>query len=122
MGSEETRTVDLEEPRLFLHILRDVNLVHLVLKAQFLEGNVDLLPVGRAGCVQFDLGRHFAASFLCPLSSKRESGHSHRARGSPYSKGPFALGLTMASILDDVTVVRDLIVSVENGIGADPAK
>lgn len=38
-------TIDLEEPFLLLHVLRNINLVHGVVQTKFLEKNVDLLAV-----------------------------------------------------------------------------
>ena len=42
------RTVDLKEPRLLLLVLAELQLVHVVLQAEFLEGDGDLVAVG--GC------------------------------------------------------------------------
>ena len=49
---EEGRlTIDVEEPWLFLHVLRDVYLVHCVLETQLFQHTADLLAIGRAGRV-----------------------------------------------------------------------
>jgi hypothetical protein len=42
------RTVDLKEPRLLLLVLAEFQLVHIVLQAEFFEGDGDLVAVG--GC------------------------------------------------------------------------
>lgn len=42
------RTVDFKEPRLLLLVLAELQLVHIVLQAEFFEGDGDLVAVG--GC------------------------------------------------------------------------
>jgi hypothetical protein len=42
------RTVDFKEPRLLLLVLAEFQLVHIVLQAEFFEGDGDLVAVG--GC------------------------------------------------------------------------
>lgn len=44
-------TVDFEVPVLLLLVLRDVDVVDIVLESQFLEGAGDFLAVGGPGCV-----------------------------------------------------------------------
>lgn len=51
MWGDWIRTVDLKKPFLLLSILRDVDVVDIVLDAQLLERTGDLLTVGRTGCV-----------------------------------------------------------------------
>ena len=50
-------TVDLKEPRLLLLVLAELQLVHIVLQAEFLEGDGDLVAVG--GCSTERLARSF---------------------------------------------------------------
>lgn len=44
-------TAYLQKPFFLLHILCNVNLVHGIIKTEFLEQDVDFLAIGRAGRV-----------------------------------------------------------------------
>lgn len=45
------RTINLQKPVLFLLILRNVNLMNVVIQPQFLEGNAEFLAVRGSGRV-----------------------------------------------------------------------
>lgn len=47
-------TINLEIPLLLLLVLADVDVVDIVLDAEFLEGARDFLAVGSSGCIAAD--------------------------------------------------------------------
>jgi hypothetical protein len=55
ISQDLVRTVDFEEPRLLLLVLAELQLVHIVLQAEFFEGDGDLVAV--RGCLIGGLAR-----------------------------------------------------------------
>ena len=76
-------TVDLKEPRLLLLVLAELQLVHIVLQAEFLEGDGDLVAVG--GCSIGALARAsgsfwtFTSCSLFSSQSQNQSLEEHEA-------------------------------------------